>query len=188
MNQAHPSAGFAVGNLQTLADRPGSDIRDELIAFYERYYSANLMALAVVGREPLDVLEQWVRARFSQVRNTNASRLDIKVPLYSPGTLPARLDVTPERENFSIAFTFPIASQREHWRAKPAKFDFYSIKGLAEALLHDLGNQPTGIRRCTRSHFHPGQAAELLVGEQADCAFGNLHPRLEREWELRREV
>jgi insulysin len=120
MNPAHPSAGFSVGNLQTLADRPGSSIRDELIAFYERYYSANLMALAVVGREPLDVLEQWVRARFSQVRNSDAVGMRIDAPLYLAGTLPAQLDITPERESFSLAFTFPIASVREHWRAKPA--------------------------------------------------------------------
>ncbi|MFT5176553.1 MAG: insulysin [Gammaproteobacteria bacterium] len=120
MNPAHPSAGFSVGNLQTLADRPGSNIRDELLAFYERYYSANLMALSVVGRESLEVLEQWVRASFSQVRNNNAEGLRVDVPLYLPGALPAQLDVIPERESFSLAFTFPIASVREYWRAKPA--------------------------------------------------------------------
>ena len=120
MNPAHPSAGFAVGNLQTLADRPGSTVRDELIAFYDRYYSANLMALSVVGREPLDVLEQWVRSRFSAVRNTNATGLKTNAPLYLPGTLPARLDVVPERESFTIGFTFPMASVRKLWREKPA--------------------------------------------------------------------
>jgi insulysin len=119
MNPQHPSARFAVGNLETLADRPNSDVRDELLAFYQRYYSANLMALSVVGRESLDDLERWVRDRFTQIENRNASALSIDVPLYAAGALPARLNVTPERESFSVSFAFPMRSIRKHWRAKP---------------------------------------------------------------------
>ena len=120
MNPDHPFATFAVGNLETLADRPDSDVRQQLIAFYQRYYSANLMALAVVGRESLDVLESWVRARFAAVQNRNASGLEVNVPLYRPGALPARLDVVPERESFSLAFRFPTPPVRAYWRSKPA--------------------------------------------------------------------
>ena len=44
---------FAIGSLQTLADRPNSKVRDELMDFYDRHYSANLMTLVVLGKEPL---------------------------------------------------------------------------------------------------------------------------------------
>jgi secreted Zn-dependent insulinase-like peptidase len=120
MNPDHPFATFAVGNNQTLADRDGTGLRDELIAFYRRYYSANLMALAVVGREPLDTLERWVRERFSRVENRQAVGLDITQPLFRPGALPARLDVVPEREQYALSFSFPIPAQRPLWRSKPA--------------------------------------------------------------------
>jgi secreted Zn-dependent insulinase-like peptidase len=119
MNPAHPYASFAVGNLETLADRPGSDVRAELLAFYDRHYSANLMALTVVGKEPLDELERWVRARFSLVPNRDAAPFRIQEPLFADGTLPARLDVLPERESYSISYRFPIPPVRDHWRAKP---------------------------------------------------------------------
>jgi secreted Zn-dependent insulinase-like peptidase len=120
MNADHPFATFAVGNNQTLAERDGTALRDELIAFYRRYYSANLMALAVVGREPLDTLERWVRERFSNVENRNAAGLEIEQPLFRPGSLPARLDVVPEREQYALSFSFPIPAQRDLWRSKPA--------------------------------------------------------------------
>ena len=85
MNPAHPASTFAVGNLETLADRPGSDVRQELIRFYERYYSANLMTLAVVGRESLDELEAFVRGHFSAIENRNVPGLEVQVTAVPPG-------------------------------------------------------------------------------------------------------
>ena len=34
----------------------GVDIREQLLEFHSKYYSANLMRLVVLGREPLDAL------------------------------------------------------------------------------------------------------------------------------------
>src|SRR5210317_214494 len=39
INQEHPYSQFTVGSLETLADRPDSSVRDELIRFYEENYS-----------------------------------------------------------------------------------------------------------------------------------------------------
>ena len=65
MNPEHPFSQFSVGSLESLADRPGSSIRDELLAFYEKHYSANAMRLVVLGAESLDELEQLVTPMFS---------------------------------------------------------------------------------------------------------------------------
>lgn len=46
-NTAHPLSRFGTGNLQTL-EKP--HIVDALLAFHRRWYSANIMRLAVVGR------------------------------------------------------------------------------------------------------------------------------------------
>ncbi|CAI7814822.1 unnamed protein product, partial [Closterium sp. NIES-53] len=49
----HPFYKFNVGSLETLKEVPeasGRDIRQELVAFYEKYYSANLMHLVVYGK------------------------------------------------------------------------------------------------------------------------------------------
>ena len=44
-------------------------------AFYQQHYSANLMRLVVVGRQPLDELESLVRDKFSEVPNRQLSVL-----------------------------------------------------------------------------------------------------------------
>lgn len=45
-------------------------IRNELARFHERYFSANLITLCVIGKEPLDKLEQMVKnGRFERIRS-----------------------------------------------------------------------------------------------------------------------
>ena len=119
LDPRHPLSQFLVGNAQTLADRPGADIRDELIAFYERTYSSHLMKLVVVGREPLDVLERWVRARFAVVPRRDFEPPRIATPLYPEGLLPARLQVEPVRELRTISLSFAVPPLRPHYRAHP---------------------------------------------------------------------
>ena len=119
LDPRHPLAGFSIGNAQTLADRPGADVREELISFYESNYSSHLMKLAVLGREPLDVLEDRVRTRFAAVPRRDVERRRITVPLYREGSLPARLDVEPIRESRSILLSFAIPPLRPHRGAQP---------------------------------------------------------------------
>ena len=119
LDPRHPLARSHVGNAQTLADRPGADIRDELIDFYERTYSSHLMKLVVVGREPLDVLEDRVRTRFAAVPRRDYEPPRISTPLYREGLLPARLDVEPVREIRTISLSFAIEPLRPHYRAHP---------------------------------------------------------------------
>ena len=122
LNQGHPASRFSVGSLETLADRESVPVREKLIEFYERWYSADIMALAVVGREDLDTLESWVRVRFSDVPSR-----DITPPLYIQSyldrdLLPVRLDVVPLKELFSASFLFPIPSVIAEYRSKPVSY------------------------------------------------------------------
>ena len=115
----HPLSRFPVGSAETLADRPGADIRGELIEFYERTYSSHLMKLVVVGREPLDVLESWARTRFAAVPRRDFEPPRITAPLYREGLLPARLDIEPVREIRNISLSFAIPPLHPHYRAHP---------------------------------------------------------------------
>ena len=119
LDPRHPSSRFQTGNAQTLADRPGASIRDELVSFYESNYSAHLMKLVVLGREPLEVLEGQVRARFAAVARRGVERRRITAPLYREGLLPARLDIEPVREIRSMLLSFAIPSVLAHYRARP---------------------------------------------------------------------
>ena len=119
LNPKHPAARFAVGNQATLADRGDGSIRDELIEFYHRTYSAELMTLVVLGAQSLPVLERFTRERFAAVRKTAAPPPVITEPLFLAETLPARINIVPVRDHRALTFVFPIPPVREHFRSKP---------------------------------------------------------------------
>ncbi|MGV3590130.1 MAG: insulinase family protein, partial [Gammaproteobacteria bacterium] len=119
MNPQHPLTGFSVGSLDTLQDHPGTTLRDALLAHYDRYYSANLMAVAISGPQTLDELEVLARRFFSPVVNRERMPPQNDAALFTPGTLPALLALEPVRDSRSVTYTFPIPSMREHYRSKP---------------------------------------------------------------------
>ena len=50
-NASHPYSKFGTGNLQTLKVEPeskGLSVREELLKFHSKYYSANLMTLSLL--------------------------------------------------------------------------------------------------------------------------------------------
>lgn len=121
-DQNHPMSGFTTGNLDTLADREGSTIRDELIAFYEKHYSSNIMSLAIIGSEPLDVLQQWAVSKFSPIPNRKASRQQFNIDLYRAEDLPARMNITPLTDQRFMVLTFPIPLVEEHRFTRPRSY------------------------------------------------------------------
>ena len=153
LDPRHPLSRFLDGNAETLADRPGAGVRDALIAFHESRYSSHLMKLVVVGREPLDVLEDRVRARFEAVPRRDVEPPRITVPLYREGLLPAQLDVEPLRELRTISLSFAVPPPPPHHPAHPlalvshllghegpgSLFSALKARGQAEGLNAGLG-------------------------------------------------
>ena len=119
INPDHPFADYAVGSLDSLADREGSPVRDELLAFYAGHYSADVMHLAVLGAQPVDVLRALVERAFAAVPDRQLEVAPIGTPLFTEGSLPAQVFITPEKNMRRLELTFPVADSLEHWRAKP---------------------------------------------------------------------
>jgi len=65
-NAHHPNASFSVGNYQTLKDMPQST----LLEWYQKYYSARYMHLALISPLPLDTLIELVDHSFSAITNS----------------------------------------------------------------------------------------------------------------------
>ena len=79
MSQTHPGARFSVGSLDTLS----GDVRTDLVEFYRTHYSADQMALVVLGSQSLDQLQAWVTEKFSADsapadRQAGADRTDVR--------------------------------------------------------------------------------------------------------------
>ncbi|EED30991.1 peptidase M16 domain protein [gamma proteobacterium NOR5-3] len=122
MNPEHPFSQFAVGSLESLADRPDSAVRDDLLRFYEKHYSADIMRLVILGREPLDVLEGMAKEMFSAVPNRNAELEQIDEPLFVDSQLPMLLKVKPLGTLRQLEVNFQIPDYRSDYHAKPMTY------------------------------------------------------------------
>lgn len=130
MNPEHPNSRFSIGSLQTLADRSDDLVREDLLTFYHKYYSAGHMSLVVLGRESLVQLEDWAEDKFSAVPTHPVVETKVREPLFAPGTLPHRLDVVPLKDQKRLELTFPVPSSEQHYRSKPLVY-------LADLLGHE---------------------------------------------------
>ncbi|PSF12032.1 insulinase family protein [Marinobacter shengliensis] len=152
-NPDHAFNQFAVGNLTTLENTEENPLRPDLIQFWQDQYSANIMTLAVYGPQPLDQLEQMVRERFIAIENRNLTAKTHPQPLYVESRLPERITAESLRDSRSMTLSFPIPSQRDNYRTKPASyvanllghegpgslFDTLKQAGLVESLSAGLG-------------------------------------------------
>lgn len=153
MNPEHPFSQFTVGSLETLADREGSSIRDEMMAFYDKHYSANVMRLVVLGEDSLDELESLVVPMFSAVPNRDIEPEPIDVPMFTEGSLPKFVSVQPLATQRQLDLSFPVPEYRKDYRAKPLNYlgnlvghegegsllSQLKVEGLAESLSAGTG-------------------------------------------------
>lgn len=100
IREDHPAHTFSTGNLHTLHEIPeskGTNIRQLMIDFYEKYYSANLMKVSIYGKEPLDVLEKWAIEKFSAVPNKDVPVIHFPSDPLRPEQLRKMVEFVPVR-------------------------------------------------------------------------------------------
>ena len=162
LNQSHPYTQFQGGNLATLGIETGTPIRQELLNFYQKNYSAGLMSLVVYGKESVDQLQDWVETRFKTIPNTGAAPVMPSVPLFESGRLPARIDVVPKKEQRTLTLSFPVAPVRQNYLAKPLLYVGELLghegKGSLLSLLKARGwadslSSGTGLNHATEAMF-----------------------------------
>ncbi len=63
--------------------------------------------------------------------------------------------------------------------------DFFTVKGMVENLLADLGIQGVSyMREENNPTFHPGRCATLVLGNHILGTMGEVHPRVAAEYEI----
>ena len=125
-NPKHPFYHFSTGNLQTLRDDPvarGIKIRDEFMRFHDEQYSANRMKLAVLGREPLDTLQDWVQGLFKDVKNKSLkqNRWD-GVSWATPKQLQKVVFAKPVMDSRHLKIVFPFADEEKLFDEQPGRY------------------------------------------------------------------
>ncbi|QSX34965.1 insulinase family protein [Shewanella avicenniae] len=141
VNPAHPFSKFSVGNLDTLAGEP-AQLRTELLQFYQQHYSANLMALSLVGPYSLDELAAFAQDNFAPVQNKQLQKPYPDTPLFTKQQLGKLITIVPLKEQKRLTLSFGIPSIHTQYQQKPLTFISHIIGNEAEgSLLSWLKNQ-----------------------------------------------
>jgi len=137
LNPAHPSARFSGGNLDTLKDKPGSKLHDELTAFYQRYYSANLMMGVLYSNQPLPQLATLAAKTFGRVPNHNASVAPITVPAVTKQQQGIIIHYVPAQPRKQLKVEFRIDNNSAAFRSKTDTYISYLIGNRSQNTLSD---------------------------------------------------
>ena len=125
-DDGHVYRRFGWGNRKSLVEMPkadGTDVRGALQAFHRKYYSTNLMSLVILGKEPLDTLQQWAVSAFGDSPNHRIERplaTTDKLPI-APSRLPMWLRALPLVQSRMLGLVWYLPSQisRDHVKCKP---------------------------------------------------------------------
>ncbi|CAM9359574.1 unnamed protein product, partial [Laminaria digitata] len=123
-NPTHPYSKFGTGNKETLLDRPsaeGRSARQALLRFFDTYYSANQMTLAVLGKEPLSQLQRTVDDLFKKVPNRGnglrpSERWLGKVKPFMNNQPLQAFNIVPVQELRSMTVSWPLSFETEQER------------------------------------------------------------------------
>ena len=73
------------------------------------------------------------------------------------------------------------------WDPKPEAMDFYTLKGFVEKFLEYMGVTRYQLNRSEDNNFHPGRSADIRIGKVKIGTFGEIHPELAENMDIKRE-
>ncbi|MGF1904176.1 insulinase family protein [Aliivibrio salmonicida] len=138
INQAHPFSKFSVGSIDTLADTETSTIRDEMLEFYQQYYSADLMTAVVLGNRPLCELELLATQSFASIPNQNLRPKTVAVPYVTPKEQSCWINIEPLKEVRKLSLAFHLPNQDPMYKTKPLNYlgHLLGYEGDGSLMLH----------------------------------------------------
>lgn len=127
INQAHPFAKFSVGSSETLADKAGYNLREEVCQFFNLNYQAHYMTLVLEGPQPFAELEALAKNNFSNIQSNKQAKVKINEPLYLPKHQQKWISVQPVKNDQQLIISFAMPSIDQYYRHKPESILAYLI-------------------------------------------------------------
>lgn len=155
-NENHPYHTFGTGNkytLQTYPSENGINVRDELLKFHEKWYSANLMSLAVLGKESLDELEELVTSLFEPVKNKKVDAPVWEEHPFTEKQFSTCTYVKPVKDIRNLNIVFPCPDTRHLYKTAPSSY-----------LSHLLGHEGPGSILSVLKNL--GWSSSLVAGSR----------------------
>ncbi|MBY6064391.1 insulinase family protein [Pseudidiomarina sediminum] len=123
----HPANRFLIGNLESLGDKEGSNLHEETVAFYNQYYSANIMKVALLGNQSLAELEQLAVKHFSSIKNKEIAEPDVTATIDFAEVGGKRIHYVPNQDIKQLKLEFIIDDNSDQFAVKPNAFVSYLL-------------------------------------------------------------
>lgn len=127
LNPEHPIARFRIGNNESLGDKEDSILYDEMLEFYQRYYSANIMTAAIVGNYSVAELEDKARQYFADIPNKDVEVPEISTPAVTENERNLQIFYKPQMEFRILQIDFTIDNNQQAFATKPNELIAYMI-------------------------------------------------------------
>ena len=154
INPAHPGSRFSGGNLETLRDKPGSKLLDALVAFRDKYYSANLMKAVIYSNKPLPELAKIAVETYGRVPNKNIQKPAIDVPVVTDEQKGIVIHYVPALPRKVVRVEFRIDNNSDKFRSKTDELIGYLIGNRSNDTLSDW-LQKQGLADSIRADSDP---------------------------------
>ncbi|WP_423185243.1 insulinase family protein [Alishewanella sp. d11] len=139
----HPSNRFLAGSLESLSDKPGSKLHDEMLQYYANYYSANNMKLAMVSNLSLAEMELLALKHFAAIENKDIAIPKVTAELDNQLFGNKRIHYVPNQDVKQLRLDFTIRDNSAQYAVKPNEFVTYLLNsempGTAAAQLKAAG-------------------------------------------------
>ncbi|XP_063684667.1 uncharacterized protein LOC134818889 isoform X6 [Bolinopsis microptera] len=150
-NVKHPFHTFSTGSISTLNR---TDIQDRLWDFYDRYYSANLITVAIIGNETLDTLQEWAEEIFTAIPNKEKTKPVFNQLPFPPGDkryISRAIYYQPKSDKDSIKLIFPInisdypnlsyLTYLMGYEGKGSLYQYLSTRGYVTSLMSAISTE-----------------------------------------------
>ncbi|MEL0653438.1 insulinase family protein [Pseudoalteromonas issachenkonii] len=139
----HPANRFLIGNLETLGDKENSSLHKETVDFYNKYYSSNIMKVALISNLSIAEMEQKAQKYFADIKNKNIEKPTVTAKLDFDNAGGKRVFYAPNEDVKQLQLDFTIANNNSEFALKPNRFVAYLLSnempGSPAQLLRDKG-------------------------------------------------
>lgn len=91
------------------------------------------------------------------------------------------------KEDIHFGIILAGTKEKDLWNSGKESYDFYDMKAYVEIVLEAMGIARYTLERSQDTNFHPGRSADIRIGQDVIGVFGEIHPTLAEQMEIKRE-
>ena len=137
INQNHPASMFSGGNLETLSDKPNSQLHKELVDFHHNYYLPDIMSGVLYSNQSLNDLAQLAEKTFGRIQVNKNKIQKINQSAITKENVGKIIYMEPAQPKKVLYIQFPIENNLDKFADKSDEYIGYMIRNRSPNTLFD---------------------------------------------------